>query len=193
MIDELGRNDKEAYEKTTVAASHQTIHRIIFKSNGPMSSYGSPSLHAQHASLAAAQAGSPAHSLSLSALAAPSPTAQFLGLHHGSSSQSLHGQQQLHHHLQPGSTRAGSLGAGGVGAPSTTLGTGTGANSTTSSDAPNEARKLIRILLDQGGDAQGRLSLVRIQREVEGLLLDVCVGFLIPSSPQSCFCLQCSV
>lgn len=42
---------------------------------------------------------------------------------------------------------------------------------TTSSDAPNEARRLVRALLD--GQGQGRLSLARIANEVNVLMQDV--------------------
>jgi hypothetical protein len=41
----------------------------------------------------------------------------------------------------------------------------------TAMDAPNEARRLIRLLVETEG--QGRLSLVRIAREVEGLQQEV--------------------
>lgn len=44
---------------------------------------------------------------------------------------------------------------------------------TTSADAPNEARRLLRALLDEQG--QGRLSLARIANEVNMLVQDMCV------------------
>lgn len=44
---------------------------------------------------------------------------------------------------------------------------------TVSADAPNEARRLIRAMLDSDTSAQGRHSLLRIDSELQGVLDDV--------------------
>lgn len=65
---------------------------------------------------------------------------------------------QQHQQLQQGGSVAGSAVTHSAGG-------------TTSADAPNEARRLLRALLDEQG--QGRLSLARIANEVNTLVQDV--------------------
>lgn len=96
----------------------------------------------------------------------PSPAAsvQYPGTpagQHALLAQALRQQQQQ---LQPSQTQRGGSVAGGSGVTHSAVGT-------TSADAPNEARKVLRALLDEQG--QGRLSLARIANEVNALVQDV--------------------
>lgn len=100
-------------------------------------------------------------------------------------------QQHQYHQQQPGTPSALFLGGGAVQPASNPLlrlgGAGAGpspsiagsaiSNSTTTADAPHEARRVIRQLLDEQG--QGRLSLLRIQREIQNIMQTMCVA--VPS------------
>jgi hypothetical protein len=107
--------------------------------------------------------------------AAPSPSALFLARHQTHPPQSQQqglgtpsGQQNtlLTHALRPPHPAASVAGSAVTHS----------AVGTTSADAPNEARRVLRALLDEQG--QGRLSLARIANEVNTLIQDVYVSLL---------------
>ena len=125
--------------------------------------YGQPGLSAVSAGSPALNAPTPVQHLGLGSAAmhaanTPSPATIFL--QHGSQTPGA-----FHAHLQQ---------AVQPGLPGRTLsqaGSAISSSLATSADAPNEARKLIRMLLEDEG--QGRLSLQRIQSELQAISADM--------------------
>jgi hypothetical protein len=118
---------------------------------------GSPAVNA---------AASPAHqnvrtgSAMLAAANGPSPASIFL--QHGSQTPGA-----FHAHLQ----QSGAVQPVLPGQTMSQAGSAISSSLATSADAPNEARKLIRLLLESEG--QGRLSLARLQAEFQALSGDM--------------------
>lgn len=145
-------------QHSTMAASPALSPFVASPQHPTVSSPAGFGFHARQASLSAALTPAGFNN-------APSPATIFL--QHGSHTPGASAGIALPPHL---------LGGAGAAAPSRPAPSqaGSGMSSSfgvTAMDAPNEARRLIRLLVETEG--QGRLSLVRIAREVEGLQQEV--------------------